>query len=731
VKLRHLVPFGLLEPRKPRHFREMARIVWENRDSLPYAWRILRHGVCDGCSLGPYGLRDDVIPGPHLCTTRLRLLRLNTMGALDPARLADVSALRSMTEPGLRALGRLPYPFVRRRGEPGFRRVSWSEALAAIGERLRGVSPERMGFFATSRGITNEAYYEFQKSARMLGTNHVDLCSRLCHAASVSGLGETLGAGAPTCSLRDLIGADLVVLLGTDLANNQPVSTKYLYHARQQGTRVVVVNPYREPALERYWIPSIPRSALFGTPLMDEFFQVQVGGDIAFLSGVLKRLIEIDGVDRAFIDVRTSGFPDLAAGLDALSWEQIEASAGLSRAEIDRFARMYAQASTAVFVYSMGLTQHRFGVENVKAVVNLALARGMLGRPRTGIIPIRGHSGVQGGGECGVDPQKLPGGARIGSEEQALFETAWGRAIPRTPGLRAPVMVDAGGRGEFDLLYSLGGNLLDTLPDRDAARAALARVPVRIHQDLVLNPAALIEGELVVLLPAQTRYEQSGGGTATSTERRIRFTPEIEGHPQVGEAKPEWEIPALVASAIDPSLEKLLRRGSAAEIRAEMGRLMPMYAGVETLAKEGDALQWGGPQLFRDGFPGMPDGRARFTVLDLPDTKIPEGMFYLTTRRGKQFNSMIYGERDPITASDRDTILIHTCDADALGIADGAVVELASEVGRFAGRVLRAPVKPRTLQVFWPEGNVLIPRRYDPVSGEPDYNAFVTLSPSR
>src|SRR5262245_65136376 len=200
----------------------MARIVWENRDALPYAWRILRHGVCDGCSLGPYGLRDDVIPGPHLCTTRLRLLRLNTMGALDPARLADVAALRTLTEPGLRALGRLPYPFLRRQGDAGFRRVSWSEALGAIGERLRGVSPQRMGFFATSRGITNEAYYEFQKSARMIGSNHVDLCSRLCHAASVSGLGETLGAGAPTCSLRDLIGADLVVLLGTNLANNQP-----------------------------------------------------------------------------------------------------------------------------------------------------------------------------------------------------------------------------------------------------------------------------------------------------------------------------------------------------------------------------------------------------------------------------------------------------------------------------------------------------------------------------
>jgi len=588
MKARHLVPFGLLEPDKPRHYRDMLRVVWENRDSLPYAWRILRDGVCDGCSLGPYGLRDNVIRGTHLCTTRLRLLRLNTMGPLDPAQLADVTALSGLREEQLRQLGRLPVPMVREAGERGFRPVSWDAALALVGERLRDVPGNRLAFFATSRGLTNETYYQFQKSARLLGSNHVDLCARLCHAASVSGLGETLGVGAPTCSLKDLIRADLVVLLGTDMANNQPVTTKYLHQARRRGAHIAVVNPYREPGLERYWVPSEPLCAVFGTSRMDDFFQVQIGGDIAFLSGVVKSLIERGGLAESYIAEHTSGFDDLRRELGKLDWEALEASSGLARSEMERFADLYRGAERVVFVYSMGLTQHRFGVDNVKAVVNLALARGMLGRPGTGIMPIRGHSGVQGGGECGVDPGKLPGGAEIGSEGQAVFEQAWGQPIPREPGLRTVQLVEAAARGEFDLLYSLGGNLLDTLPDPEFVRGALGRVPVRIHQDIVVNSSALLPGPLVVLLPAQTRYEQRGGGTSTNTERRIRFTPEIANHPQVGEAKPEWEIPALVAKSIRPALAARLDGLEAQDIRREMSALMPTSKGVDEFAAPGD-----------------------------------------------------------------------------------------------------------------------------------------------
>lgn len=726
-RLHDLIPFG---PRRhPRHrpFAEMAQVFWENRDNLPYAWRILTRGVCDGCSLGPRGLRDDVISGVHLCMTRLKLLRLNTMGPIPDDRLRALPALRAVGNPDLHRLGRLPYPLIHRAGSDRLDRLSWDEALAIVAEELRQVPGERMGFFATSRGLVNETYFAFQKAARLMGSNHLDLCARLCHSASVAGLKDTLGIPAPTCSLKDMIGADLVVILGSHLANNQPVTTKYLCYAKRRGTRIVVVNPMREPALERYWVPSDLRSAVFGTKLMDDFFQVGVGGDIAFLHGVIKHLIEHEWLDRDFIAERTTAFEELASRLAGESWEGLEQASGLTRADMLRFAEQYARAKTVVFVYSMGLTQHRFGVDNVKALVNLALARGMVGREKCGIMAIRGHSGVQGGGECGVDPDKYPGGFEVANDEdRRRFETLWDHPLPAWKGHRTLQMMEAAHRGELDLLYSVGGNLLETMPDRTYMADALSRVRLRIHQDIVLNSSSLLPGRTVLLLPAQTRYETPGGGTATSTERRIRFSPEIAG-PRIAEARPEWEIPVRIAIAARPALARHLAWRGTADIRREMTRTMPLYAGVDGLEREGQWVQWGGERLHAGGFTRMPGGRARFTPVPVPRIEIPEGSFYLTTRRGKQFNSIVQGGRDFLMGSGtRGDVLMSPADAGRLGVRDGDGVRLRSEVGSWVGVARLAPMKERHLQTYWPETNVLIPRRFDPVSGEPDYNVMVT-----
>ncbi len=728
TRLARLVPFGLGQV-KPHHFREMAAVLWENKTHLRYAWKILRHGVCDGCSLGPYGLRDNVMDGVHLCMTRLNLLRVNTMGAMRRWAVRDVERLRRLSSEKLRALGRLPFPLIRRRGDKGFTRVSWDEALELVGQAIRKSSPQRMGFFTTSRGLTNEVYYVFQKLARTLGTNNVDLCSRLCHAASLYGLKGTLGVGAPTCSLSDFIGTDLLVIFGSDLANSQPVTTKYLYYAKKKGTRVIVVNPMREYGLERYWVPSVLSSALFGTKLMDDFFQVRVGGDIAFINGVLKALIALGRVDQKFIADRTRGFEEIEAALQGQSWEMLEQRSGIPRLEMERFAQIYGRARSAVFVYSMGLTQHEFGVENVKAVVNLALARGMLGREKCGIMPIRGYSGVQGGGECGCEPDRFPGGFEVNDANARRFSNLWRYPVSAAPGLRVPQMIEAAHRGEIDFLYSIGGNLRESMPDRHYVEEALARIPVRVHQDIFLSGSMLVDPrELVVILPGQTRYEQRGGGSTTSTERRVRFTPEIPGH-RVGESLPEWEIPGLIARHAMQNGETLFPYGDTQAIREEMARVMPMYQGVEKLQQEGDWIQWGGPYLFKDGnFSNMPDGRALFTALTPPDRRPSENRFYLTTRRGKQLNSMTFGSKDRLTGSNRrDTIFISPEDAEKFGLSENDGVLVRSETGEMTGVIKLSPLKPGTVQAYWPEANVLIPRRTDPVSGEPDYNVEVEI----
>lgn len=723
------MPFGILVRTKPRHYREMLRVLWHNRGRWRYALRILRHGVCDGCSLGPRGLRDDVIPGVHLCLTRLGLMRLNTMGPIPDAKLGDIDALRAMTNEELHQLGRVPAPLLRRPGDRGFTKISWAEAERLAAEALRDTAGERMAFFVSSRGLTNEAYYTVQKLARIAGTANVDSCARLCHAASAVGLKATIGWGAPTCSLSDMVGTDLLVLIGTDLANNQPVTTKYMHFAKKAGTRIVVVNPFREPALERYWVPSVPGSALWGTPLMDDFFPVKPGGDIAFMSGVLKALDELGGWDEQFIAERTRGAEALRAHLKALAWPELVEASGLPEAELRRFAQMYKDAKSAVLLYSMGLTQYTFGVENVKMVVNLALARGNIGREKSGIIPIRGHSGVQGTAECGVDADKLPGGVDINAESCARFEAAWGHPIPHQKGLRAAHALDASAEGAMDLLYLVGGNFLETMPDPDNARRGLERPRFRIHQDIVLNTSTLVDArEWLLVLPAQTRYES--GGTSTSTERRIRYSPAIEDPDgvRVPEARAEWEIPARIGRALKGAEAPQFAWASAADVRAEMGRLMPLYAGIEGLKAEGEWVQWGGARLGQNGFPNMPEGRALLSTVALPTLRVPEGKFLLSTRRGKQFNSITYGQKDPITASrSRSEVLFAAEDLEALGLRDGDAVVLTSEQGQMRATAKVGPCRRKHVQAFWPESNVLLPRAYDPASGEPDYNAVVTV----
>lgn len=729
-----LTPNGLGQV-KPNHYLEIAKTAWRNRDQLPYAWRILTRGVCDGCALGTSGVRDFTMEGVHLCMVRLDLMRLNTMPALDEKHLADAHRLGKLSATALRELGRLPYPQVRRHGEPGFTRISWDEAIDLIATRAANTRPERLAFYMTSRGLTNETYYVTQKVARFLGSNNVDNSSRICHAPSTVALKQSLGVSASTCSYKDWIGSDLLVFFGSNTPNNQPVTTKYIYYAKKQGTRVAVINPYREPGLERYWVPSVLESAMFGTKLADAFYQVNTGGDKAFIAGVIKHLIEQGWTDDAFIREHTIGFEALKAALAACSWEMLEAASGASRADMLSFARMLGEARSAIFIWSMGITQHRDGVEIVRAIVDLALARGFIGREKCGLMPIRGHSGVQGGAEVGAVPNQFPGGVAVNEQGAQRMLELWGFDVPGSTGMNAVEMIDASHEGKIDLFYQIGGNFLETLPEPDYVREAVERIPVRVHQDIVLSPQMMIEPrDMVVLLPAQTRYEQRGGGTETSTERRILFSPEIPGR-RIGEALPEWEIPMRIARQARPELAHLIDFADAQAIRNEIARAVPAYDGIQHLKQAGDQVQWGGERLCEaraeDGRAitrfSTEDGKARFSVIEI-DEKQREHEFRLSTRRGKQFNSIVHRNYDALTGARRDDVLMNEEDAKRLGLASGDSIVLRNARGQMQGHCLIAPIAAGNVQVHWPEGNVLIERGIsDPECGIPDFNTTVEI----
>jgi len=732
------MPFGLGKI-KPKHIRDTLKVAWTNRDSLPYAYRILTQGVCDGCALGVSGLRDQTLTGPHLCTTRLNVLRLNTMPAIKPSILhADIDELRRMDSSRLRDLGRIPYPLVRAQGERAFRRATWDEALDRIAAKIRAIDPKQLAFYLTARGITNESYYAAAKAARYIGTNNIDNASRICHSPSKTALKRSLGIGASSCNYKDWIGTDVLVFWGSVAANNQPVSTKYMYAAKRRGTKIIVINPYREPAMEGYWIPSVPESALFGTKLADDFFQVNIGGDIAFMNGVMKTWFEMEAdapgsaIDHAFVREHAVGFEDLKAHIERQDWAALESSSGLSRERIGEFARLMARARSGVFVWSMGLTQHRFGTDNVSQVANLALLRGFLGREFCGVMPIRGHSGVQGSGEMGADPFSLPGGEFEGDNIERI-EKLWGFELPKWQGdivgvsLENALLPD-GHERKLELFYTSGGNFLETMPDPDFVRRCLENVDVRVHQDIVLNTSALADArEEVWILPAMTRYEQPGGGTSTSTERMVYFSPEIRG-PRMPEARPEWDIYGELASRVKPEGRSAAAFPDAESIRREIALAAPNYAGIERLGKPGDVFQWGGAWLCEGGVCPTGDGKGRLLPIELPELRKPEGRFYATTRRGKQFNSMVYGETDPFNGADRYDALVNPDDARRLSVKEGDAIVAYNRHGVFHGRAKFADIAVGNVEFYWPEANVLLPKGvYEPYAGIPEYNAAVVV----
>lgn len=745
--LRDYFPFGLLHPNKPRHFRSLFKVVSDNAGQLGDAWRVL-NGPCNGCAVQTDGLRDNVMPDtPHVCLTRLGLIEETLRKPFDPERFADVASLGNRTNAEIEELGRIGRPMLWRRGQRGYTALDFAQAYDVAAEWFRRFRGDRCGFFTTSKGVSNEEYFSFQQFARVVArTNNVDSCARQCHAASVSALKASLGVGAASGSLSDFMTADVLVLAGTNLANNQPLILRYLDHAKRSRDGkpyVIVVNPYREPGLERYWVPSSPASALFGTKISDLFVQVRVGGDAAFFSGVLKCVIEhglMCDRHQRFITAHTTGVDGVAAWLRGQTLEFLAERSGVAPDLMADVADRLAVAENVTFAWGMGLTQHATGTDNVLSVVNLALALGQFGRPGAGVAPLRGQSSVQSAGECGVAPTIFPGGDKIDEESAARLSETWGAPVPSRPGLATGPMLEAAERGEIDLLLCLGGNLVDTMPDRAFVRRALNRVPFRIRLDVMMNREALVEpGEATLVLPIRNWYEWNSVFTTTATDRTIRaFGPSIV--PRCPDVPESWiALREIARRVLGEDLHGFNHR-STAEIRREMDRCIWMYRGIGDLNIAHQQMQWGGPILYTDGFQRMPGGRARLTPLVVAgrgSRRAEDDVFIASTRRGwGQWNSQHRTDmpRDDMTgATDHRDVLVSPLDARRMGLSPGQPIRLSAAHGASMKGLARIDpaVAAGHVQVFWPAANDLIPHGvYDPASSEPDYNVAVRIEPS-
>ena len=562
---------------------------------------------------------------------------------------------------------RLKTPLIRKNGilEP----ASWEEALDLVASTIRKIREEEgpdaiMGF--SSAKVTNENNYLFQKMMRAaIGTNNVDHCARLCHSSTVSGLANTLGSGAMTNPIGDVFLADLIFITGSNTTESHPVMGAFIRQAVAKGTRLIVADPKRIPIAED----------------ADLYLQIKPGTSVALTNGML-HVIFRDGLeDREYMEKHTIGGEELRKTVEKYTPEYTAEICGLEPADIELAAHMYAEADAAYIAYAMGITQHLNGTHNVVSMSNLALATGNLGKPGSGVNPLRGQNNVQGACDMGALPGDYPGYQKVANPEaRAKFEKAWGRTLPDQPGLTVTTVPDAILAGQVKMLYVMGENPVVADPDTNHIKKALEKAFV-VVQDIFENETAEYAD---VVLPSACFAETDG--TFTNTERRVQRV--RKAAPGKGEAREDWQILMEVMNRIGYPVSY----ESPEDIFEELRRVTPSYAGMTWDRIDEDGLCWpcpsedhpGTPILHKQG-PIIGEGRLMAVEHDpSPETQLAEYPIVLMTGRVLEH----YHTRTMTKLTDQiqkrypeNFLEINLVDADELGIADGDRVSVTSRRG--------------------------------------------------
>ncbi|MEA1903789.1 MAG: molybdopterin-dependent oxidoreductase, partial [Actinomycetota bacterium] len=539
-------------------------------------------------------------------------------------------------------------------------------------------------------------------------------------------LSSVTGSGTATIVLEDLerLGrGDIFFLIGANPASNHPRLMTSLADIKKRGGTIVVVNPLIEPGLVRFKVPSRPWSLLFGTEIADEYVQPHIGGDIAFLTGVAKRLIETDAGDHGFVSEACDGWDEFSSVVEATDWETITTRSGVGRGAIEHIGDLYGGAGNAVFAWAMGITHHSHGVQSVQAIANLAMMRGMLGRPGAGLLPIRGHSNVQGIGSVGVTP-------RLKESVLKALEDELGVRTPNGEGLDTMGCMEAAAEGSAKVGICLGGNLFGSNPDANFAARALQKLDLAVYLSTTLNTGHVLgRGRETIVLPVLARDEEP---QPTTQESMFNFVRLSEGGPSRHEGpRAEVSVLADIGEAIDSQgvldWASMRRYGT---IRKAIARIIPGYRDLETIDETRQEFQIRG-RTFHDTSFATDTNRAKFHAIPLPDLRGDSVTLRLMTIRSEgQFNTVVYEEEDIYRGQDRrDVILMNTDDIERMGLEVDAVVTVNGEGGLLGSIVVRsARIPSGNAAMYFPEANVLLSRAVDPVSRTPAFKSgLITL----
>ncbi|UCH49147.1 MAG: formate dehydrogenase subunit alpha [Betaproteobacteria bacterium] len=554
-----------------------------------------------------------------------------------------------------------------------FRKASWEEALNLAADRLReirdSVGNKALAGFGSAK-CSNEEAYLFQKLVRTgFGSNNVDHCTRLCHASSVAALLEGIGSGAVSNQVSDVLKAEVILVIGSNTTSNHPVAATWMKNAAAAGATLIVCDPHRS---------DLARHA-------SHYLQFKPDTDVALLNAMLNVIVEEDLVDEQFVEQRTSNFEALRHNVKSYSPEAMAPECGIPADTIRNIARLYATSRASMIFWGMGISQHVHGTDNARCLIALALATGQIGRPGTGLHPLRGQNNVQGASDAGLIPMVFPDYQRVDNPQaHTRFEKLWNTELDNAPGLTVVEIIDAAHNGDIKAMYIMGENPAMSDPDLNHARAALANLDWLVVQDIFLTETAYLAD---VVLPATAWPEKSG--TVTNTDRMVQLGHQALQPP--GEARPDLELIQEIARRLGLDWHY----SGPHEVFEEMRQAMPSIGGItwQRLEKEysvtypceneGDP---GSPVVFADRFPTA-DGRGKFVPAGIipaaehPDREYP--MVLITGRQLEHWHTGAITRRSGVldAIEPEPTALMHPLDLDMLNVRPGEVVTVSSRRG--------------------------------------------------
>ncbi|MFG2089838.1 MULTISPECIES: FdhF/YdeP family oxidoreductase [unclassified Spirillospora] len=632
-----------------------------------------------------------------------------------------VAELAERSDHWLGQQGRLTEPMLKRAGSEHYEPVSWDEAFGLLASELNALESPDEAVFYTSGRTSNEAAFAYQLFVRSFGTNNLPDCSNMCHESSGSALSETIGIGKGSVLLEDLHQADLIFVVGQNPGTNHPRMLSALERAKKEGARIIAVNPLPEAGLMRFKNPQRPSGVTGqGTVLADRFLQIRLNGDLALFQALNRLLLESDApdaVDRGFLDAHAHGFEAFEEHVLGLDWDDVLEATGLTRDEISAALGDVLGAGRIIVCWAMGLTQHRNSVPTIREIVNFLLLRGNIGRPGAGVCPVRGHSNVQGDRTMGIWERPKP-------EFLDALAAEFGFEPPREHGVDTVDAIRAMRDGRAKVFLGMGGNFVRATPDSAVTEAALRNCRLTAQVSTKLNRSHAEAGELALILPTlgrTERDEQESGPQLVSVEDSMGMVHASRGRlaPASGHLLSEVSIVCRLARATLPGSgigwDAMERDYDV--IRDHISRVVPGFTDYNARVREPSGFTL--PHAPRDErrFPTA-TGKANLTVNELEVLRIPEGRLLLqTVRSHDQFNTTIYGLDDRYRGikAGRRVVFVNPADLSALGLDDGAAVDLVSEwsdgVERRAPsfRVVAYPTAPGCAAAYFPETNVLVP----------------------